>query len=111
MKPKHFWSWIWIFIGGLYFLVPLFATFRFSLQMKKGELSLLAYQKVFSDPKFWSTFFFSLEMAILTIVVSLVLLGKREDGTPRALAYSAEEQTLQEAGGAPGMALRILSNA
>jgi putative spermidine/putrescine transport system permease protein len=74
MKPKHFWSWIWIFIGGLYFLVPLFATFRFSLQMKKGELSLLAYQKVFSDPKFWSTFMFSLEMAILTILVSLVLV-------------------------------------
>ncbi len=71
---KKFWSWLWIFLGALYFFMPLFATLRFSLMMKKGELSLLAYEKVITDPAFLKSFVFSLEMAIFTILVSLLLV-------------------------------------
>lgn len=74
MKRRRFWSWLWIGLGAIYFLVPLYATFSFSLRMLKGQLSLAAYQKVLTDPGFVKSFTFSAEMALLTIVFSLVLI-------------------------------------
>lgn len=74
MKKTRIWSWIWVFIGTLYFFIPLIATFDFSLRAKKGVLSFLAYQRVFQDPLFVKTFVFSLEMAFFTILVSLLLV-------------------------------------
>ncbi len=74
MKKSHFWSWLWIIIGTLYFLIPLVATFIFSLRAKKGVLSFLAYERIFKDPQFSQTFTFSLEMAFLTILVSIILV-------------------------------------
>ena len=68
------WAWLWLFLGFLYFFVPLLATFFFSLHGRRGGLSFVAYQHVFADPQFLSTFSFSLEMAVLTIVVGLSLL-------------------------------------
>ncbi|HEX9012635.1 MAG TPA: ABC transporter permease subunit [Anaerolineaceae bacterium] len=68
------WSWMWIALGALYFLLPLLGTLIFSLKAQRGVLSLLAYQQVLADPQFYHTFLFSLEMAVLTIVVSLVLV-------------------------------------
>ena len=67
-------SWFWLVLGSLYFLVPLLATFLFSLRAKKGVLSFTAYAHVFKDPQFLTTFSFSLEMAILTIVAGLALI-------------------------------------
>lgn len=61
-------------LGALYFLVPLLATFLFSLRGKKDELGFQAYLNVFSDPNFLKSFSFSLEMAVLTVALSLVLL-------------------------------------
>jgi putative spermidine/putrescine transport system permease protein len=37
-------------------------------------LSFLAYERVFKDPAFWNTFIFSMEMAILTIIFSILLV-------------------------------------
>ena len=74
MKRNTFWSWLWIVIGVLYFFVPLIATFDFSLRAKKGVLSFLAYENVFKDPAFWKSFSFSLEMAVLTIIFSVLLV-------------------------------------
>jgi len=61
-------------LGALYFLVPLGATFLFSLRGKKDEVGFQAYANVFADPQFLQTFGFSLEMALLTVVLSLALL-------------------------------------
>jgi len=61
-------------LGSLYFLLPLAATFVFSLRGKKDELGFTAYVNVLSDPEFLRSFTFSLEMAVLTVVLSLVLL-------------------------------------
>jgi putative spermidine/putrescine transport system permease protein len=69
-----FWGWFWIILGTLYFFIPLIATLDFSLRAKKDVLGFLAYQQVLQDPQFWHTFTFSLEMAVLTILVSLVLI-------------------------------------
>jgi len=61
-------------LGALYFLVPLLATFLFSLRGKKDELGFQAYLNVFADPNFVTSFSFSLEMAVLTVVFGLGLL-------------------------------------
>jgi len=61
-------------LGALYFLVPLGATFLFSLRGKKEEIGFQAYLNVFADPNFVRSFGFSLEMALLTVVLSLGLL-------------------------------------
>jgi len=74
MKRSRIWSWLWVIIGVLYFLIPLIATFEFSLRAKKGVYSFLAYQRVFEDPQFYKTFLFSLEMGFLTILVSVLLV-------------------------------------
>ena len=74
MKRNTFWSWLWVSIGVLYFVVPLIATFDFSLRAKKGVLSFLAYERVFKDPAFWNTFTFSMEMAFFTIFFSILLV-------------------------------------
>ncbi len=74
MKKSKIWSWLIVLLGGLYFFVPLYATLRFSLMMKKDVLSFMAYEKVIHDPKFLDAFSFSAQMAVLTILVSLVLI-------------------------------------
>jgi putative spermidine/putrescine transport system permease protein len=74
MKRGSFWAWFWITLGVLYFFVPLLATLNFSLRAQRGVLSLTAYANVFSDPRFFETFSFSLEMAVLTIIVSVLLI-------------------------------------
>ena len=74
MKKNRIWSWIWIILGVLYFVIPLVATFDFSLRAKKGQLSFLAYTNIFKDQLFSQTFIFSLEMAVFTIIVSLALV-------------------------------------
>ena len=75
MKRGSFWSWLWVIIGTLYFLLPLISTFDFSLRAKKGELSFLAYTRVFTDPNFWATMRFSLLIALFTIFLSIVLIA------------------------------------
>ena len=74
MKRVPVLSWLWVVLGGLYFLLPLYGTLDFSLRQVRDTLSLAAYQSAFSDPEFAHTFLFSNEMAILTILVSLVLI-------------------------------------
>ncbi len=74
MRRSRFWAWFWIALGAIYLILPLIATLDFSLRAKKGVLSLTAYANVLESPTFWRTFSFSLVMAILTIVVSIVLL-------------------------------------
>ena len=74
MRRFSFWSWLWFILGVLYFFLPLYATLQFSLQAKRGTLSLLAYQNVLNDPKFYQTFLFSLQMAVWTVLGGIVLI-------------------------------------
>jgi len=74
MRARRSWAWLWLFLGSLYFFVPLLGTFIFSLHGKRGVLSFAAYQRVFADPLFLQTFGFSLQMAVLTIIVGLCLI-------------------------------------
>lgn len=65
---------LWIFLGGLYFLVPLLATLSFSLQEGRGRLGFSAYTYILTDPMFLESLWFSLKLAIGTILLSLFLL-------------------------------------
>lgn len=73
-KPTPIWSWFWIILGILYFFLPLIATLEFSLKAQKGVLSLLAFERVLKDPNFLRSFGFSIQMAIFTILVSILLV-------------------------------------
>jgi putative spermidine/putrescine transport system permease protein len=74
MRLEKLWSWLWIGLGVLYFFLPLLATFLFSLRAKRDELTFTAYVNVINDPKFVSTFLFSLQMAVWTIIVGILLV-------------------------------------
>ncbi len=70
-----FWSWRIIIVGALYFLVPLYGTFEFSLRAAgRDKYGFDAYANVLADTQFRDTFLFSTLMAVSTIVVSLVLI-------------------------------------
>ena len=68
------WAWLWLLLGALYFFVPLIATIQFSLKAKKDVLSFTAYQNVLVSPAFFESFAFSFRTALLTIVISSLLI-------------------------------------
>ncbi len=68
------WSWLWFILGVLYFVLPLLATFEFSLSMERGKVGFKAYESAFADPKFWQTFGYSVFLAVMTIIVSIILI-------------------------------------
>ncbi len=72
-KRTNIWAIFWGALAILYFFLPMYGTLDFSLRMKRGELSLQAYQIVFSDPRFWEGFRYSTMMALITIVISVLL--------------------------------------
>lgn len=72
-KRISWWAIFWGALAILYFFLPMYGTLDFSLRMKRGELSLQAYQIVFSDPRFWEGFRYSTVMALITIVISVLL--------------------------------------
>ena len=74
MRRSPLWSWAWFLPGAMYFLLPLYGTLDFSLRMRRGGLSFDAYQSALTDPQFLETFFFSNQMAILTIITSILLI-------------------------------------
>ena len=67
------WSWFWFLLGALYFALPLLATLQFSLQMKRDQITLFAYQSAFADPQFIKTFSYSIALAVATIIVGIIL--------------------------------------
>ena len=70
----RFWAWLWLIIGALYFIVPLVASLQFSLQLNRGAPNLSAYRSVLTSPRFLESFAFSLQTALATIVVSILLI-------------------------------------
>ncbi|MBB3975399.1 putative spermidine/putrescine transport system permease protein [Rhizobium azooxidifex] len=74
MKSTRILAWLAIAIGAIYFIVPLIGTFEFSLRMRRGEYTFDAYQSVFSDIQFRTTFGFSMLMALFTIIFGMLLV-------------------------------------
>lgn len=74
MKRNRTWAWIVFAIGASYFLLPLIATIKFSLEIRKGGWTLDAYTNVFADPRFQQTFGYSLFIGLCTVIVGLVIV-------------------------------------
>jgi putative spermidine/putrescine transport system permease protein len=73
-KPFPLWKWFWLTLGTLYFTLPLLSTLIFSLKKQRDVLSFAAYESAFSDPQFFETFGFSIQLALLTIVFGVLLI-------------------------------------
>jgi len=74
MKRFPLFSWVWFILGLMYFFVPLISTMEFSLRMLKGRYTFEAYRVAFQDPRFYTSFGYSLLWAIITMVCSLLLV-------------------------------------
>ena len=72
-KTSVFFLWFVFISGMIYFFLPLYATFDFSLRMLKDRLSFEAYKAVFGDPGFYSNFGYSLMWSLLTVSICLLL--------------------------------------
>jgi putative spermidine/putrescine transport system permease protein len=66
---------VWLLIGAVYFMLPLVATFLFSIKdANTGKCcSLAAYGFILHDPEFWRTIKLSFRLSLETIVVGLLL--------------------------------------
>lgn len=62
------------FIAASYFIVPLIATFYFSLKMTRGELGFAAYRSVLNSPEFLSTIGYSTVASLLAIFVGAAII-------------------------------------
>jgi putative spermidine/putrescine transport system permease protein len=71
---NRFWAWFVFGIGAAYFILPLLATFEFSLRKRRGVYSFDAYQSVFNDPNFHATFTYSIVVAVFTILLGVLLV-------------------------------------
>src|SRR4030065_2988843 len=66
--------WLWFFLGVLYFVMPLYALLDFSLRMERDVIGLKAYASAFADKEFLQTFGYSVFLAAMTIIVSIILI-------------------------------------
>jgi putative spermidine/putrescine transport system permease protein len=74
MKGSRLVPWLTFFAGAAYFLLPLIATFEFSMRIRRGTYSFDAYRNVLADPQFGATLTYSVAIALLTIVVGVLLV-------------------------------------
>jgi putative spermidine/putrescine transport system permease protein len=69
-------AWVIFIAVGLYFFVPLLATFLFSIRPKLNDVPapLLAYQQVLADERFFVGLGYSFTIGFITIIISLLLI-------------------------------------
>ena len=65
---------ITVLVAAAYFLVPLFATFYFSLKMTRGTLSFAAYQSVFNSREFLDSLVYSTLASLAAIVMGALII-------------------------------------
>lgn len=61
-------------IGASYFVVPLLATFYFSLKMTRGELGFAAYASVFRSADFAATIVYSTIASLAAIAIGVLVI-------------------------------------
>ena len=71
--------WVILLLAAVYFIGPLIAAVSFTLQRPHGGLSINAYRQIFAKPAtgqigFTSALGYSLEIAVVTIVLTLGLM-------------------------------------
>ncbi|GGX38874.1 ABC transporter permease [Streptomyces chartreusis] len=74
MARLNLWRWGVLGLAGLYFLVPLAASVVFTVDVPGQGITFDAYGQIFSTEGFVSSLLLSLELALATIVVVLLLM-------------------------------------
>ena len=74
MNRSTFWGLFWVTLAALYLFVPLWGAFDFSLRAERDVIGVAAYTRAFADDDFWRTFLFSNQMALISIIVSILLI-------------------------------------
>ena len=74
VRTNRFSSSLIFIVTSLYFMVPLAATFYWSLRAKKDVLGFEAYRKLFADANFLPSFSQSIVNAIFAIFLSLLII-------------------------------------
>lgn len=65
---------LWLALGAAYFVVPLVATLLFSLKTGRDHYGFEAYKERLLDPAFRESLLFSFKLAVITIVITLLIL-------------------------------------
>ena len=73
-KGNRLWAWLIFLMGALYFMLPLAATFYWSLRAEKGRFGFEAYRRLFADANFMPAFSESIVNAIAAIFLSLLII-------------------------------------
>jgi putative spermidine/putrescine transport system permease protein len=74
-RPKfRTWRLIVMLLAGAYFLLPIYAGLRFSLENNAGHVSLYAVKTLPSQPGFSAAFWLSVKLAVVTVVISIILM-------------------------------------
>jgi putative spermidine/putrescine transport system permease protein len=69
------WHVLWVVLGALFFLVPIYSVVQFSLQgILPGQNVFHWYLTVFDDPNFASAFWLSVQISLETVAASLILM-------------------------------------
>lgn len=73
-RVNRFWAGVIYFWAASYFIIPLAATFYWSLRAQKGVLGFEAYRRLFADSNFMPAFSQSIVNAVAAIALSLLLI-------------------------------------
>jgi putative spermidine/putrescine transport system permease protein len=74
MRSGRFWAWVIFVACALFFIVPLIATFDFSMRIRRGTYSFDAYVNVFADPHFLPALIYTLVIGIAAIIVGIIIV-------------------------------------
>ncbi|MHB2029656.1 MAG: ABC transporter permease [Acidimicrobiales bacterium] len=70
----RWWRLIVLVLAGAYFLIPIYAGLKFSLQNIAGRFSFQAFENLPSAPGFTAALTLSLKLALVTVVLSTLLM-------------------------------------
>jgi putative spermidine/putrescine transport system permease protein len=73
-RPLRVWRFVVLAIAGLYFLVPLWAGFRYSLAYNGTGFSVQAYSGLANEAGFGAAIWLSVQLALITTAVTMVLM-------------------------------------
>ena len=73
-RRVRWWRGVVLVLTGAFFLIPIYAGIKFSLQNTEGHFSFQAYEKLPSAPGFTAALTLSLKIAFVTMVVSTLLM-------------------------------------
>jgi putative spermidine/putrescine transport system permease protein len=73
-RRLRYWRGVVLVIAGVYFIVPLYAAFRFALRSPTKSFTFQAFSSIPSQQGFTAAFSLSLRLALITTVITLVLM-------------------------------------